>query len=175
MTDRRPHALDEDLATELAEHLRAGRSRRSAAIRVGVPESTVGRWLKLASQGVAPYSESLRDALVAETEFLDGLEDEVRAGVDIKGNEDWKARLAVLRARRPDEWGQRIRIERMAQDWIRELVSELDKDVERGRFDAQAYLAFLEWLQMRAGSVPTVPVAEGELGALTAGDEELER
>ena len=163
----RPLGLTEDLAQQIANVLERGSSRRTTAAKVGVPSSTLDRWMSQADAGREPYATLLRTALVAEADFLDGIEAEIRRGVDIKGNEDWKARQALLRARLPAEWGQRIRIENLAQDWIRELAEAMGTDVEAGVLAPETYLGFLEWLAARAGSRPAIPAEGAELLAIT--------
>ncbi|MAQ14793.1 MAG: hypothetical protein CMN30_08345 [Sandaracinus sp.] len=168
----RPLGLTEELAQQIANVLGRGSSRRTTAAKVGVPSSTLDRWMSQADAGREPYATLLRAALVAEADFLDGIESEIRRGVDIKGNEDWKARQALLRARLPAEWGQRIRIENLAQDWIRELVEDMRADVDAGTLSLDVCLGFMEWLHAKAGSKPAIPGEAAAVALLVAPDDD---
>ena len=163
----RPHGVTPEVAAKLEVLLGDGKSRESAAILAGVAPRTAQRWLQQATDGVEPYCELLMPALQAEARFLDELEQEIRSGRNIKGDDDWQARKALLASRRPGTWGQRIRIETMAQDWIRELVTEMDRDLEAGRLSAEVYLGFVEWLRDRAGSAPSLPPTPELLAEVT--------
>lgn len=90
-------------ATEalVVEALTAGASRRAAAEYAGLDEGTLGRWMRRYAgfAGAVRTAESrveVRAALVIRQAFEGG---------------DWRAAVAWLERRRPDDWAKTDRVE----------------------------------------------------------------
>ncbi len=80
--------------------LRDGNTRRASCARAGVSEDALARWLKSSAAFAEAVTRAEADAEIDHV-----------SNIRLAGREDWRASLAWLERRRPDDWGKRDRLD----------------------------------------------------------------
>lgn len=140
----RPSKLTPDRVTRLAEALRAGHTRATAAALAGIGESTLYAWLQAANQpDAAPEFVDFLDAVKkAEVEGEDALVGIIRAAAD----KSWQAAAWILERRRPDSWGKRLKTEVVATPPpSAERKSAIERDMAEAEEKARLTMEVTQW------------------------------
>lgn len=105
----RPSKLSPDRIERLAEALRIGHTRATAAALAGVGESTLYAWLNAANQpDAAPeFLDFLEAVKKAEVEAENSLVSLIRNSAE----KSWQAGAWLLERRYPDRWAKRVKNE----------------------------------------------------------------
>ena len=101
------------VVTRLAEALRVGHTRATAAALAGIGESTLYSWIATANQPNPSheYIDFLEAIKQAEREGEDELVGLIRAAA----NRTWQAGAWLLERRYPDRWGRKLKAEVVAE------------------------------------------------------------
>lgn len=97
---RIPLAVRDEKRQRLLQFLAQGHTRRTAAMLTQIDEDTVRRW-ELAD---AEYAEKIRAAEIAACAVAE-------ASIHAAVQDDWRAALAYLERRDPEQWAKRNRVE----------------------------------------------------------------
>jgi transposase len=101
----RPDGLTPEVEKKILDAVRAGASMADAAGHAGVGERTVYDWLERAQQPKGPtkFSQFSQSLTRARADAKVGAIAAIRSAMP----EDWRAALAFLERRHPQEWGRR--------------------------------------------------------------------
>lgn len=125
----RADKLTPAVAQQIVDAVRAGAYLKQAAEHAGVGEATVYRWLERADDPAAPEKfRAFRAALMrANADAEVGAIAVLRAAMP----GDWRAALAFLKARFPDRWAERQRVEHSGPEGGPIRIDRVDEEVER--------------------------------------------
>lgn len=109
--------------------VRNGAPPTTAAVVCGVPRRTHENWLRKgrADDAPDPYRRYADDIQAAVEEYKLGEIGTIHA----QGGKDWRAALALLERRFPDEFGERKRVDSRLQVQVQPMIDPAKSTVER--------------------------------------------
>ena len=148
----RPTKLTPDTQKTIVSYLRKGNTVEAAATAAGVHRVTLHEWLARGRTELSgPHVEFLAAVEQAQAMAHVNAVERLQKGAE----KDWKAALAFLERRYPDEWGKRNFVQVELQN-VKDALQKV-----RNRVDPATYDAFLAALE---GD-------DDELTAITGNDE----
>ena len=126
--DGRTKKFNKETWTIIVETVRIGMSQARAAQSAGISERTLYDWINKALNQPGKYPEHAR--FYSELQIANALCERDLAQIMFNAAElDWRAALAILRARFPKDWGKQVVHD---TDW-EEYVREHNLDPEKVR------------------------------------------
>jgi hypothetical protein len=136
----RPSPIENpEVRSKLIDALRAGATRRDAALYAGVSEATFHRWMQRAEADDAEQVESTHTAFREQVQRAEA-EARVQAVFVIRRAmlTEWRAALEYLKRRAPHDWSDRVEVhtrgevavmhQQLSPDEMRRIAEELLED-----------------------------------------------
>ncbi len=103
---------------KICNFLRAGNTNKAAAICSGVAEPTFYDWQQKAEEAMAKGKATDLQAYFLEstTRAREEAEAVLVQRIQNASLKDWRAALALLERRNPDEWADRVKLQRLGKD-----------------------------------------------------------